>query len=235
MPHWIETILRTIAIFILLMVITNLQGKQLSAHTLYYNLALWITLGSIAGNAAFNTNLAFFPMVISVMTICLLAYVFSFVSLKNRRLRKWISGYPTMIIEKGLLLDENMKKMKYSLDDLNEGLRQKDIFNIEEVEYALLESNGALSVLKKEQYRPLTKQDLSLQTSQGADMPIEFIMDGEIIHKNLNYPYTMDWLLAELKKRNTTVEDTYYVVKGTNGKLYIDLYKDGTASFGNSE
>ncbi|MFC6603067.1 DUF421 domain-containing protein [Ectobacillus funiculus] len=183
MPHWIETILRTIAIFILLMVITNLQGKQLSAHTLYYNLALWITLGSIAGNAAFNTNLAFFPMVISAMTICLLAYVFSFVSLKNRRLRKWISGYPTMIIEKGLLLDENMKKMKYSLDDLNEGLRQKDIFNIEEVEYALLESNGALSVLKKEQYRPLTKQDLSLHTSQGADMPIEFIMDGEIIHK----------------------------------------------------
>lgn len=154
MPHWIETILRTIAIFILLMVITNLQGKQLSAHTLYYNLALWITLGSIAGNAAFNTNLAFFPMVISVMTICLLAYVFSFVSLKNRRLRKWISGYPTMIIEKGLLLDENMKKMKYSLDDLNEGLRQKDIFNIEEVEYALLESNGALSVLKKSSIVP---------------------------------------------------------------------------------
>lgn len=235
MSQWIETILRTIAIFILLMVITNLQGKQLSAHTLYYNLALWITLGSVAGNAAFNTNLDFFPMVISVMTICLMAYVLSFVSLKNRRLRKWISGYPTVIIEKGLLLDGNMKKMKYSLDELNEGLRKKDIFNIEEVEYAVLESNGALSVLKKEKYRPLTKQDVSLHTSQGEIMPIELIMDGEIIHKNLNQPYTMDWLLQELKKRNITVEDTYYAVKGTNGKLYIDLYKDGTALSGHSE
>lgn len=230
MSDWLETIFRTISIFILLMVITNLQGKQLSSHTLYYNLALWIALGSIAGNAAFNTALDFFPMVISVITICLMAYMFSFLSLKNRKLRKWISGYPTIIIEKGLLLDENMKKMKYSLDDLNEGLRQKDIFNIEEVEYALLESNGALSVLKKEEYRPLTKQDISIHPSQRATMPIEFIMDGELIQKNLNPPYTMDWLLQELRKRNVTVEDTYYAVKGTNGKLYIDLYKDGAVS-----
>jgi len=234
MDHWIETVLRTITIFLLLMVITNLQGKQLSAHTLYYNLALWMTLGSIAGNAAFNINLEFFPMVISVLTICLMAYMFSFVSLKNRRLRKWISGHPTVIIEKGLILDGNMKKMKYSLDDLKEGLREKDIFNIEEVEYALLENNGALSILKKEEYRPLTKQDVSIHISQGATMPIEFIMDGELIQKNLNPPYTMDWLLQELGKRNVTVEDTFYAVKGTNGKLYIDLYKDDAASLRNN-
>src|SRR5690554_6208083 len=70
------------------------------------------------------------------------------VALKSRKLRKWISGAPTVLIEAGKVLEENMKKNKYTLDSLNEMLREKDIFDIEEVDYALLESNGKLSVMK---------------------------------------------------------------------------------------
>jgi len=116
--------------------------------------------------------------------------------------------------------------MGYSLDSLKQALRGKDIFNIEEVECAILEINGSLSVLKKPQYQNITKQDIPILPSTGT-IPIELIYDGKILYENLSkHTYNEDWLLAELKKRNLAVYDISYAVVGTKGNLSIDLIRD---------
>ena len=89
-------------------------------------------------------------------------FMLNLVAVRNPRFGKWIAGEPAILIQKGQILEESMERMGYSLDSLKQALRGKDIFNIDEVECAILEINGALSVLKKKQYQNTTKQDLPL-------------------------------------------------------------------------
>jgi uncharacterized membrane protein YcaP (DUF421 family) len=119
-----------------------------------------------------------------------------------------------------------MERMGYSLDSLKQALRGKDIFNLDEVECAILEVNGSLSVLKKTQYQNTTKQDLGLLPT-AETVPVELIYDGKILYENVTKDtYDEKWLIAELKKRNLVVHDISYAVVGTKGNLYIDLFGD---------
>ncbi|WP_347549123.1 DUF421 domain-containing protein [Pseudalkalibacillus hwajinpoensis] len=122
-----------------------------------------------------------------------------------------------------------MKKIKFSLDDLNQHLRELGVFDIYEVEYALVEVSGELSIRKKNQFQPPTRQDLQLKYSPSS-LPIELIMDGVIIEKNLINQYNREWIHLEIKKRNLTIEDIYYAVVNSNGTLFIDTYKDNIRS-----
>ena len=153
-------------------------------------------------------------------------FMLNLVAVRNPRFGKWIAGEPAILIQKGQILEETMERMGYSLDSLKQGLRGKDIFNIEEVECAILEINGALSVLKKEQYQNTTKQDLPLLSSAGT-VPIELVYDGKILYENLSkHTYDEEWLMAELQKRKLSPLDISYAVVGTKGNLYIDLFRN---------
>lgn len=117
-----------------------------------------------------------------------------------------------------------------SLEVLTENIRKKDIFDINEVECAVLEMDGELSVLKKAIYLPVTRKDLALQKSDTS-FPIELIVDGEIILENLTRKLTMEWLENELVRRKLIHKDVNYMVLGTNNQLYIDLYQDHLNKF----
>jgi uncharacterized membrane protein YcaP (DUF421 family) len=208
------------------MFLTFFVGKQINSHKNYFNFALSITLGSFIANMGFDINIKFLPMLSSFLTLVVIYYLLTITSFKNKLLRKWISGEPIVIIEKGNILESNMRKIKYSLDDLNRQLRELGIFDIEEVEYALLEVSGNLSVLKKGKYQNVIKNDLSLKNNAALSLPIEIVMDGEVIQKNLTQKYSMNWIKQEFKKRNLNIDEIQYAVIGTNGQLYVDLYSD---------
>ncbi len=224
LPLW-----RTSASFILLVLLTFGIGKHINSHKNHFSFALSITIGSYVANMGFDTNLKFTEMLSAFLVLILLFYFFMVSSSRSRVLRKLLSGRPTVLIEKGKLLDNNMKKIKFTIDDLNQSLREKDIFNISEVEYALLEVSGQLSVLKKKPFQGISRQDFNLPSSQ-EDLPIELIMDGEIIHKNAVEPYTQQWIETECKKRNVQIADVYYAVLNSQGSLFVDLYKDNIHS-----
>lgn len=124
-----------------------------------------------------------------------------------------------------------MKKIKYSLDSLIQSLREKDIFDIDEVEYAILETNGKISVKKKPEYKTVTMKDLKLPYSLKSSFPVELIMDREIQEDNLAvHGITKEWLTSQLSKKGKKVSDVFYAVKSTKGNLIIDYYKDHLAS-----
>lgn len=226
MSESVEIIFRTLTSFILLWVFVHLLGKQTIAQRSYHLYIASITMGTIAGNLAFNIKIKFLYFIIAIIIMGTIVYMLNRLTIRNPRFGKWIAGEPATLIQKGQILEESMELMGYSLESLKQALRGKDIFNIEEVEYAILETNGSLSVLKKEQYQNAAKQDLPLLPSAGS-IPIELVHDGKILYENLSkHTYDYESLMAELKKRNLAVFDISYAVLGTKGNLYIDLIKD---------
>lgn len=120
-----------------------------------------------------------------------------------------------------------MKKNNMTMDTLNQLLRQKDIFDINEVDYAILELNGKLSVKKKEQFRNTILLDLQPHGNSNKQFPLELIMDGRILYGNLDAnQISHSWLHGELNARNKKAEDVFYCVRGSNGQLYLDYRSD---------
>ena len=230
MGDFIQVVIRTSATFIIIMIIARLLGKQTVSQMTYHDFVAAITLGAITGNLAFNTKLSQWNLLASLVLFSGIAFIVTYISLKSRKSRKWLSGKPTIVIENGKILENNLKKLRLTLDTLNQELREKDIFDIQEVEFAVLEMNGRLSVLRKVEFRQVLMKDIHKFTGQKdskTTFPVELIMDGVLVQENLEQnQITESWINHELKNRKLTLSEVCYAVKGTNGKLYFDLYND---------
>ncbi|MBS4201256.1 DUF421 domain-containing protein [Bacillus sp. FJAT-49732] len=227
MPDHIEVFLRTIISFSLLLVGARIIGKQTIAQMTMFDFVAAISLGAISANIAFNTNVKVPHTIIAFSIYVAIIFLISIISLKSRKGRKLLGGDPTIVIQNGKVLEQNMKKMRYTLDYLNQQLRERDVFNIEEVLHAMVETNGTLTVQKKPQFRSVTRQDLMIAVTPEQRLPIELIMDGEVIEKNLEQnKLTIPWLESELRKRNLTQQDVVYAVLADNGNMYVDTYRD---------
>lgn len=226
-----EVILRTLSAFVLLTCIAHILGKQTISQMTYHDYIASITLGSIVGNMTFNTSIHFNNFITALVIFSAIIFIVTLISLKNRNARSLLNGEPTVVIQNGIILEKNLEKLKFTMDSLNQSLRRKDIFDIDEVEYAIIEDDGQLSVLKKPPYRNVIRKDLGINTPPQSSFPIELIMDGQIIDKNFTENHlTKSWLFTELKQRGLTLTDVSYCVQGTHGQLYFDLYKDGITS-----
>ncbi|MFE4072705.1 DUF421 domain-containing protein [Peribacillus sp. YIM B13477] len=227
MPEHIEVILRSITSFSLLLIGTKILGKQTISQMTMFDFVATISLGAISANLAFNTSIKVHHTIIAFTIYIAIIFLMALISLKNSKGRKFLAGDPTIVMQNGKILEGNMNKMRYTLDYLNQQLRERDIFNIEEVLFATVETNGTLTVLKKPQFRNVTKQDLMIAVMPEQKLPIELIMDGEIIKENLEKNnITFSWLESELIKRNLLKHDVVYAVLAANGNLYVDTFRD---------
>ncbi|MEC0236414.1 DUF421 domain-containing protein [Paenibacillus kribbensis] len=223
----LETMLRSISAFTLMMLIARILGKSTIAQMTYHDFVAVITLGAITANLAFNNTISIGILLTSLLTFTGIAYLLMFFSMKNRKLRSWFSGKPTVLIQEGKIMESNMRKLKITLDTLNQELRGKNIFNIQDVQYAVLELNGSISVLPKPESQPVTRKDLHLKNQSEPAFPIELIMDGDIIDANLQQNHiTREWLHSQIKKKGLSIENVNYAVISSNGNLYFDEYKD---------
>lgn len=225
-PH-LEIGLRAAAAFFLVMFLTRLIGKEQIGQLTVGDFVNAIAIGSIAASMATDHKENVIYYVIGILVFGLLTYFVNYVALKSRWARKILESEPVVVIQNGKLLEKNMGKMRYSVDNLLMQLREKNIFNIGEVEFAVAEPNGELSVLLKTQHQPVTPQDLQLST-QYQGMPTELIIDGKIIRQNLQQNnLSEEWLYNELKKQGiNSIEAVVLASIDTAGKLYIDKYQD---------
>lgn len=226
MAHIGDTLLRSVGAFIVMMIITRILGKSTISRMTYHDFVATITLGAMTANLSINTSMNVWQVLIAIVTFSGIAYLLMALALKSRAIRKWVSGQPTVIMEDGKILESNMRKLKMTMDTLNQELREKNIFNIEEVQYAVLELNGKITVLRKPEYLPVTRKDMNLQMNKQS-FPVELIMDGQILSDNLHQNNISEvWLVLQAKSRGLAIRDICYAVKSTNGQLYFDRYDD---------
>ncbi|UVI33021.1 DUF421 domain-containing protein [Paenibacillus spongiae] len=227
MAHVWEVVARSAAAFVIMMVIARILGKSTIAQMTYHDFVAAITLGAITANLAFNVKMNLWELLAALVTFSFIAFILMVISLRSRPLRKWISGQPTIVIQDGKILENNMKKLKITLDTLNQELREKNIFDIEEVQYAILELNGKVSVLRKPDYLPVVHKDLNILSKVKQAFPIELIMDGRWIEDNLQQnSIDKQWLLSQIKMKGKSVHEISYAVMTSNNQLFFDYYED---------
>ncbi len=214
---------QTSLVFLSLLVFTRILGKTQVGQLTFYEYVSGITIGSLAANIAAADPDKVWSHYYDLVLLTVLTYLVSLVTMKNRPLRKLIEGSPTIVIENGRIIEENMHSLRYDLDELNGHLRQQGILDPTEVQYAILETTGDLSVIKKADYQPLTKSDLNIHLPDPS-FPVELIMDGVIIERNLRKQnHSKAWLEKQLADRGIfDVSEVTYAVIDSKGQLFVN-------------
>ncbi len=231
MSETLVVMVRAMIGFFTLLIYTRMLGKQQLSQLTYFDYILGITIGSMA--AALTTDLSSmaWPHWVGLTAWTAAGLAMQWVTLKWRFASKYIDGEPTVVIMNGKIMEGAMRKLRYRASDLMEQLRVKDVFDIGEVEFAIFETNGTLSVLKKTQFQPVTRGDMSIPTHyQGIGT--ELIYSGVIFDQNLKQVHLdRPWLEAELRKQGVVdSSDVFLAVLDTSGNLYVDTYRDRVES-----
>lgn len=231
MPELIVIVIRSLISFIVLLLLTRLMGKRQVSQLTFFDYIVGITIGSIAAEMSFDQNVRIINGITSLLIWGLIPFILAIISLKSRTFQQLIDGKPTIIIKNGEILEKSMKKVFLSIEELMLLLREKNIFKISDVEIAILETNGQLSVLKKTSQQPVTPQMLKMVLKQEK-APTLLIVDGQILYKNLaTLGYSEEWLMKEIRKQGATNTDEVFLAQvSSDGELFVDLYEDHNGS-----
>jgi uncharacterized membrane protein YcaP (DUF421 family) len=226
MPGWIHIIIRSIIFLLILLITTKILGKKQISELSFFEYVSGITIGSIAGEVITGLESNPYHGALAIVMFGLVTLLVDFLSLKSKTFRDVVEGRGTVIIKDGKILEENLKKEKYTLDEISALLRQKDIFRVADVEFAVLEPRGNLSALLKKENRPLTSKDLQLKTANEKE-PQTIIMDGSILDEALRASgKNRGWLQLELEKLGVTLENVFLAQVDSYGELTVDIYDD---------
>ena len=215
--------MRSTLIVVVLLILTRLLGKKQMSQLTYFNYITGVTMGSVAGDFISEVNMPVVDALASLIAICILTELNSFIALKSTSYRKVMDGDDIILIKKGKIIKPALKSCRMSVNILLMLLRQSNTFSVEEVEYAILETNGSLSVMKRQQAQPIIKSDLDIKAEKIKNLPREAISDGKIMKVNLKeLNKDEEWLKNELRKNNIeSVKDVFYAEVRSDGTLYI--------------
>ncbi|MEH7887061.1 DUF421 domain-containing protein [Bacillus sp. JJ1609] len=222
----LSTLFRSIMLIIGLFIITKLLGKKQLSSLSFFEYIVGITVGDIAGTLSMDPDLSLRDGIASMIVWSFVPLAISTISLRSRTFRTIVEGKSTTFIENGNILEKNLRKEKYSVDELLEQLRKKSVFRVADVEFASLDSNGELSVLLKKAKQPLLYEDMLTKASHTSP-PVPVIMDGKMIKENLEKTgYNNDLLLAQLKKCGYNLDEVFFAELDFNGEIMVDVYDE---------
>ena len=227
MPIMVAVVIRSIISFFVLLVLVRLIGKQQVAQLTYFDYVVGITIGSIAATLSVQVNENTLSTLVGMGIWAILAIIMAVTSVHNVWLRKVVEGEATVVVENGKILEENLKKIRIPIDELISELRTQGVFSMADVEFAMFEPGGKISVQKKSQKQPVTPSDINLSTGYDG-LPTTLIMDGAILYDALrSLNLSKAWLYHQLGKQDIhDPEEVSLAQLDTKGHLYVDLNGD---------
>lgn len=203
---------RTIIFYTIMHIIFRIMGKREIGELSVLDLVVFIMMGELAVISIEQHDIPLMHGIIPILTLTFVQILLAFISLKSRKFRLFVEGEPAVIIRNGKIDEKMMKKLRYNFDDLLMQLRIKDVHNIADVKYAILETTGDLSVIKKN------------NASSSSSYTVPFILNGEIIEKNLqDFQKDKTWLLQQLEKRGYKDIQKISFCSYQDGEFFIDL------------
>lgn len=215
-----EVVYRAVIFYFWAILLLRLLGKSITFQQKPYDFVVMMIIGSASAALMINRDVPILNGMIALTALAILHTLISVSSLNNY-MKKIIGGQPDIIIRNGKIVKQNLIKNQINLNQLMAGLRIKGYRRIHDIEYAILEANGQLSVIPKSQIRPVQPKDLEIKTDyEGVSVPL--IMDSVIMKKNIkSMDITVDWLKEQLSNRGLKVKDVLLASLDTDGSLYI--------------
>lgn len=214
---------RSLIAVLVLFIISRLTGPRQISELTFYDYIVGISIGSIAAMAV-ERNINMVDMAVSMVVFGGFAVLFAFLTTKSMTLRKMFSGKPSIMIYNGKIIEKALKKNNYDINDLLLNCRLQGYFKYEDIAFAVLETNGQLSIMPKADKAPLTPYDMALKPEKSA-LEYNLIIDGNIMSDNLkSYGKDEQWLKTQLKEQNVkNVGEVLLGVGDGNDKLTVFL------------
>lgn len=217
-------LIRTIILYSVVIIAMRIMGKRQIGELQPFELAIAIMISELASLPMQDTRIPLIYGIIPILTLLLLQIFISVIQQKNETARALICGAPSILIDSGKIRIKELNKQKYSLNDLMEDLRLQGYYNIEDVQYAILETSGQLSVISKTQLSNVTKKDMKIKCVQEK-LPTTVILDGKINSKNLKLlKKDENWVYNLLSQNNIkSVKDVFLGIINSQNQFYFQL------------
>lgn len=226
MPEWLNILIRSLGLFALTLLLVRLMGKRQTSQLTLFDLITAIVIGVVVAVISLNLieNTANGLIALAVwITLPIGIYL---LALKYKTVRDIVQGKETILINHGKVLEDKLLEARFTPEDLLSQLRRKNAFKVADVEFAMLEPNGEVSVLLKKQNQPLTPSSLDLQVNHES-VPQTVMLDGVMMDEPLTaMGLNRNWLHTELEKAGVAPENVFIAQVDSVGQLYLDLFND---------
>ncbi|MCP8616234.1 YetF domain-containing protein [Salirhabdus salicampi] len=226
-----ELFLRVFLSYVVLFILTRIMGRKEISQMTFFNFVSAISIGSIAAALVVNNNVSIRNGILALVGWTIITLILEFLDIKSFTARKLIVGEPVVVIHKGKIMDNGMQKTRLVIGELIAMLRQKNIFSIQDVDYAIIEPSGRLSVKLKYDNLPVTKRDLNVSNAPSHNYSPDttgVIFDGKVNKTNLeNLNLNERWLKTQLQQQGVqSAKEVFYAEVQNDGTLYIDKKDD---------
>lgn len=216
----INTFIRVSILYILVLIIMRLMGKREIGQMQPFELVIAIMIADLASIPMSDVGIPITNGIIPILALLLFQLVISIINVKSVKLREVICGKPSILIYRGKIDEKELRKEKITINELEERLRQNDIFAIGDVEYAILETNGQLSVIQKPEKRNTIPEDFNI-VPEYEGIPYDLVLDGKIMYDNLKkIGRDYNWLKKEIQKFNMNPEEALVVTFDGKGQIF---------------
>lgn len=225
-----NVVIRGLLSLITLFLVTKLIGKKQVSQLSLFDYVIGISIGNFAAEMTINLESEELYGIIAVLLFGGIAYLVSVGTMKSIKLRRFFMGSPTILIEHGKILQDNFYKVKYDINDMLEQCRVNGYFDISEIDYAIVEANGELSILAKSVYLPVNRNDMKLKVSKNG-LCANVIIDGKVMYNNLKKINKDEkWLNKELKLKGKDISDIILATVDINDKVVFYERNKGVVS-----
>ena len=211
---------RAVILYIVVLITTRLMGKRELGQLQPYEVVISIMIANLATIPMSDIGVPIVSGLVPIMGLLTMHLIISLLNLKSTKLRRLLCGKPNIIINKGKIDEEAMEKERFDLSELEERLREKDVFDIGDVDYAILETNGEVSVILKPEKQQPTIEDLNLKP-EFRGISYNLILDGVVIYKNLKLINKSEiWLKEQIEKFNLKEKDVLIATMNEKGEFF---------------
>ncbi len=226
MSTWILVLLRSVGLFFLTLIIVRIMTKNYSAKITPFKLINYAVIAILISLVSVNAISNWVFGIITLAVWILFPIILDYISMKSKFIYDLINGKETVLIKDGKVMEENLTDLRLSAEDMLRGLRSKNVFNLADVEFAVMESTGDMNVILKSDKKPITAHDLGIKVSPQT-APQTVILDGNIINESLsNLGLNQGWLNEQLENMGVSLENVFIGQVNCSGELYIDIFDD---------
>lgn len=214
------TFFRAIILYIIVLVVMRLMGKREIGQLQPFELAISIMIADLATIPMTSTGIPISNGIMPILGLLLMHLLISLINMKSIKAREIICGKPSILIYRGKINEQALKKERFTINELQERLRGDNIFNLGDVEYAILETNGEVSVIQKPEKRGTTPEDFNM-TPEYEGIPYDLIVDGVVMEQNLKkIGKNRDWLKKQVKKFNMETNEVLVATIDGKGQFF---------------